>query len=271
MAARIILGLMTFSPDVNAGGRLLSVSDLTTALDKFSARGYTELNTARTQGGWKERGFTIGTKVFPQYAGAHGPETLTAAFKTSLTELGTDCIFYHHAPDRYTPFTTTLSTLNNLHRAGKFRRLGLSNFSAFKLAEIVTTCHANNWIRIESGLLPACRRYGIDFIAYSTIVASLLSGPVFQGVGLCGGGGVWLVHHSRIDVSRWDGIILGVSKLGQLEGSMDALERGQLDGEMLEEVERVGRTARVDDRPFRYGEPYGYETAEVLFGEGEDE
>ncbi|KAK0648051.1 NADP-dependent oxidoreductase domain-containing protein [Cercophora newfieldiana] len=338
MAPRIILGLMTFAPDPNAGGRLLSVSDLTTAFEQFSARGYTELDTARSYGGgaqegftrqagWKERGFSIATKVYPLYAGAHRAEDITAAFETSLQELDVDCvdIFYIHAPDRTTPFTTTLAALNTLHTQGKFRRLGLSNFSAFEVAEIVTTCHANNWVRptvyqgvynviqrgVEAELIPACRRYGIDFIAYSPIAGGLLSGnltspdevpeegrfsdkflggfmrghyfrdSVFAAVaelkGVAERKGVsmieialrWLVHHSKIDVNKGDGIVLGVSKLEHLGSNLDALEKGPLDVGVLEALEKVYKIAKVDQKPFWYGElVYGYHTSKELFGNG---
>lgn len=67
----------------------------------------------------------------------------------SLRLLQTDCIdiFYLHAPDRSTPFTTTLQTVNELHKEGKFRQFGLSNFTAFEVAEISLTCHAKGWVR----------------------------------------------------------------------------------------------------------------------------
>jgi aflatoxin B1 aldehyde reductase len=100
---RIILGLMTFAPDENTGARLFQLSDLTTALDKFQARGFTELDTARAYGGgqqegvtrqagWKERGIKIATKVWPKYPGIHKAEGITSELEMSLKELGTDCV-----------------------------------------------------------------------------------------------------------------------------------------------------------------------------------
>ena len=69
--------------------------------------------------------------------------------ETSLKELGTDCvdIFYLHAADRSVPFTETLEALNQLHKEGKFVRLGLSNFTAFEVAEMVITCKERGWVR----------------------------------------------------------------------------------------------------------------------------
>jgi len=109
--SRVILGLMTFGPDANAGARITTLPEYNTFLDHFQAAGYNEVDTARTyvggmqeaftrQANWKDRGLTIATKVYPSQPGMHDPETLTEAFNTSLKELGTDCvdIFYLHAP-----------------------------------------------------------------------------------------------------------------------------------------------------------------------------
>jgi aflatoxin B1 aldehyde reductase len=79
--------------------------------------------------------------------------------------------------------------MDKLHKAGKFVRLGLSNFTAFEVAEVVITCKYNGWIRptiyqgmynfitrsIESELVPACRRYGIDIVVYNPIAGGLFS------------------------------------------------------------------------------------------------
>ncbi|KAK3346351.1 NADP-dependent oxidoreductase domain-containing protein [Lasiosphaeria hispida] len=202
---RIILGLMGFAPDENTGARLHKVDDLKQALDIFQARGYSELDTARAYGGgaqegftrqagWKERGFSIATKVYPIPPGNHAPEIITREFETSLRELGTDSvdIAYLHAPDRSIPFALTLAAMDALHKAGKFQRLGLSNFAAFEVAEVVLTCARRGWVRptvyqavyncmqrgIEAELLPACRRYGLDVVVYSPIVGGLLSGQI---------------------------------------------------------------------------------------------
>ncbi|KAK3314110.1 aldo/keto reductase [Apodospora peruviana] len=195
---RIILGLMTFAPDENTGARLTDLQDLKTALDIFQRRGFTELDTARSYGGgaqegytrragWKERGMTIATKVFPVPPGNHEPEVITKHFETSLKELGTDCV-----DDRSVPFAATLEAMNRLHQQGKFKQLGLSNFTSFEVAEIVMTCKYHNWVRptiyqavyncmqrsIERELIPALRRYGLDLVIYSPIVGGLLTGSV---------------------------------------------------------------------------------------------
>jgi aflatoxin B1 aldehyde reductase len=82
--------------------------------------------------------------------------------------------------------------LDKLYNAGKFVRLGLSNFTAFEVAEIVMTCKFNGWVRptvyqamyncitrsIEAELVPACRRYGLDIVVYNPIAGGLFSGKI---------------------------------------------------------------------------------------------
>lgn len=79
------------------------------------------------------------------------------------------------------PFADTLEAVDKLHRAGKFRRLGLSNYASFEVAEIAMTCAHNGLVRptvyqalyncvqrtIEDELIPTCRRYGISVDVYS--------------------------------------------------------------------------------------------------------
>ncbi|KAI9644098.1 hypothetical protein NHQ30_007450 [Ciborinia camelliae] len=207
---RIILGLANFGPDTSAGARITSLDEYNTLLDHFQAAGYNEVDTARTYIGgkqeaftreakWQERGLSLATKVYPSEAGCHSEAELTSRFETSLKELGTDCvdIFYLHAAvrtlelsDRSTPFTESLATLNKLHKQGKFVQLGLSNFTAFEVAEIVMHCKYNHWVRptiyqgmynaitrsLASELIPCCKRYGLSVVIYNPIAGGLFSG-----------------------------------------------------------------------------------------------
>lgn len=98
---------------------------------------------------WKDRGFTLATKVYPYKAGVHEPESLKEHFNTSLKELGTDAvdIFYLHAPDRSVPFEKTLEAVNELHKEGKFVQLGLSNYAAWEVAEIWNIAKERGWVK----------------------------------------------------------------------------------------------------------------------------
>ncbi|KAK3331838.1 NADP-dependent oxidoreductase domain-containing protein [Cercophora scortea] len=200
---RVILGLMTIGPDEDNGARITSLDVFNEVLDEFQARGYTELDTARLynvgkqeaftrEANWKARGLQIATKVYPLPPGTHKADILTQQFEISLKELGTDCvdIAYLHAPDRSVPFAETLEAMDKLHRAGKFKTFGISNYTAFEVAEIVMTCQYHGWVRpsiyqagynipsrhIEAELIPACRRYGLDIVVYSPIAGGLVAG-----------------------------------------------------------------------------------------------
>jgi len=80
--------------------------------------------------------------------------------------------------------------MNELHKQGKFVQLGLSNFTAFEVAEVVMTCKANGWVRptiyqgmynaitrsLERELIPACHRYGLDVVVYNPVAGGIFSG-----------------------------------------------------------------------------------------------
>lgn len=74
---------------------------------------------------------------------------LRANVEESLRQLKTDRldIFYLHAPDRSVPFEKTLEETNRLYEEGTFKRLGLSNYTAFEVAEIVMICREKGWVR----------------------------------------------------------------------------------------------------------------------------
>lgn len=202
---RVILGLMTFGPDETTGARITTVDEYGKVLDLFQQRGYSEVDTARVyvggkqeafsrEVGWKDRGLTLATKVKYPSPGDNTADKVKASVETSLKELGTECVdlLYLHAADRATPFAETLGALDELHKAGKFVKLGISNFTAFEVAEICLTCKYNNWVRpsvyqgmynvitrgIEPELLPACRRYGLDVVVYNPIAGGLFSGKI---------------------------------------------------------------------------------------------
>ncbi|KAI0427800.1 NADP-dependent oxidoreductase domain-containing protein [Xylaria sp. FL1042] len=203
---RIILGLMTFGPDADAGARITDVNEFRRCLDRFQERGYNEVDTARVytarkqeaftrEAGWKDRGLTLATKFqYPNSDGDNTPQKVVESLETSLSELGTDCvdICYLHAADRATPFAETLEAIDKLHKAGKFVRLGLSNFTAAEVAEVVMICKYNGWVRptiyqgmynaitrgIEPELIPTCRRYGLEVVVYNPIAGGLFSGKI---------------------------------------------------------------------------------------------
>ncbi|CBX94630.1 hypothetical protein LEMA_P116330.1 [Plenodomus lingam JN3] len=146
------------------------------------------------QAKWQDRGLALATKVYPYEPGVHKPDRLREHFTTSLNELGADCvdIFYLHAPDHSVPFEETLEAVNELHKAGKFVNLGLSNYAAWEVAEIYNICKERGWVKptiyqamynaitraIEPELIPACRKYGLDIVVYNPLAGGLFSGKI---------------------------------------------------------------------------------------------
>lgn len=123
---------------------------------------------------------------------SHSTAPLPPAPWRAQTDVWNPQICYLHAADRATPFAETLEAMDKLHKAGKFVQLGLSNFTAFEVAEIVMTCKYNGWVRptiyqamyncitrgIDAELVPACRRYGLDVVVYNPIAGGLFSGKI---------------------------------------------------------------------------------------------
>ena len=74
---------------------------------------------------------------------------LTGAIERSLKRLGTDYIdlFQLHGFDAQTPVEETLSTLENLIRAGKIRYIGCSNFSGWHLMKSLAASERHGWSR----------------------------------------------------------------------------------------------------------------------------
>lgn len=95
------------------------------------------------------QGFLIDTKILSFFPGAHNPERIIASQKESFELLGVDKvnILYLHSPDRETPFIDALRTMNELYKQGKFEKLGISNYTASEVAEIVAICDKNGFVR----------------------------------------------------------------------------------------------------------------------------
>jgi aflatoxin B1 aldehyde reductase len=109
----------------------------------------------------------------------------------SLAALKTDSVdlWYLHAPDRSVPLETTLDTVQELYKEGKFKRWGVSNYMAWEVAAICEICDKNGWEKpkvyqgvynalhrtVENELLPCLRRYGIAFYAFNPLAGGYLT------------------------------------------------------------------------------------------------
>jgi aryl-alcohol dehydrogenase-like predicted oxidoreductase len=114
------------------------------------------------------------------------------AADASLKRLGTDYldIYYLHKEDHDTPLEETVHAMGDLMRAGKIRYFGVSNYRAWRVAEICNLCdragidrpivsqpYYNAMNRMpETEHLPACAHYGLGVIAYSPLARGVLTG-----------------------------------------------------------------------------------------------
>jgi len=114
------------------------------------------------------------------------------ACEASLRRLGTDFIdvYYLHKEDHRTPLDETVRAVADLIRAGKVRYLGLSNYRAWRIAEICRLCDAAGIDRPavlqpyynmlnrqpEVELLPASGHFGLGVAPYSPLARGVLTG-----------------------------------------------------------------------------------------------
>lgn len=119
------------------------------------------------------------------------------ACEDGLRRLGTDYIdiYYLHKEDHDTPLAETVSALADLVRQGKVRYVGLSNYRAWRIAEICHLCdragidrpvvlqpYYNIMNRMpEVELLPACGFYGLGVVPYSPLARGVLTGKYAPG------------------------------------------------------------------------------------------
>lgn len=114
------------------------------------------------------------------------------AADNSLKRLGTDYIdvYYLHKEDHSTPLDETVKAMGDLIKAGKIRYFGISNYRAWRLAEIcriadelgidrpiVSQPYYNAMNRMpEVEHLPACGHFGLGVVPYSPLARGVLTG-----------------------------------------------------------------------------------------------
>jgi len=114
------------------------------------------------------------------------PAYVRASCDASLNRLGTDYIdlYYQHRVDPDVPIEDTVGAMAELVADGKVRYLGLSEASA-EVLERANKVHPISalqteyslWSRdVEDDILPAARRLGIGFVAYSPLGRGFLTG-----------------------------------------------------------------------------------------------
>jgi aryl-alcohol dehydrogenase-like predicted oxidoreductase len=114
------------------------------------------------------------------------PLSIREQLESSLRRLGVDYVdlYQIHWPDPDVPFDDTVAELEKLKTEGKFRYLGVSNFSLSQLNDIRRTtdivsyqAHYSLLKRdIEADILPYCRENKLSVLGYGTLAAGILAG-----------------------------------------------------------------------------------------------
>lgn len=117
---------------------------------------------------------------------------IVQACEGSLRRLGTDYIdiYYLHKEDHSTPLEETVRAMGELIQQGKVRYFGISNYRAWRVAEICNICdrlgiprpvvsqpYYNAMNRMpEVEHFPACHFYGLGIVPYSPLARGVLTG-----------------------------------------------------------------------------------------------
>ncbi len=146
--------------------------------------------------------FVLATKVANVVQGVEGSgglkrDWIMRACEDSLRRLRTDRIdlYYLHKEDHGTPLEETVGAIAELIRAGKIRHFGVSNYRAWRLAEVCRLCDAAGIARpvasqpyyhamyrtVETEHLPACGYFGLGVVSYSPLARGLLTGKYAPG------------------------------------------------------------------------------------------
>ncbi|XP_044130947.1 aflatoxin B1 aldehyde reductase member 4-like [Bufo gargarizans] len=293
---RTVLGAMEFGNRMDA-----KTSDQ--VMQEFLRRGYDEVDTAHFYAGGEserilgEMGLSARVKIATKANPLEGnknlkPESVRQQLEASLKRLKTSSVhlFYLHIPDHKTPLEETLAACQDLYLEGKFKELGLSNYTSWEVMKIYCICKERNWVlptvyqgmyngmtrQVETELLPCLRQLGIRFYAYNPLAGGLLTGRYkyedkdgeqapsrffgtawaelyrtrywkkhhFQAIDLVqralqeaygedrptltSAALRWMYHHSKLQGSQGDAVILGMSSLQQFVQNLDGAEEGPL-------------------------------------------
>ena len=194
---KLILGTMTFGESVfnPQAGEFINA---------FLDAGYEELDTAYVYNdGTCERllgevlprlgrPYRIATKVNPRISGRLDGEAAYKQVNESLERMNLPSVdtIYLHFPDPKTPVESVLEAMADLHRQGKYKELGLSNFPAWMVTDVWHICDSRGWVKptvfqgiynpltrkAETELNACLNHFDMRFYAYNPLAGGLLTG-----------------------------------------------------------------------------------------------
>ncbi|KAL7413851.1 NADP-dependent oxidoreductase domain-containing protein [Mrakia frigida] len=241
----------------------------------------------------------------------HTEESIRACIKASFEALRVDSVplWYLHGPDRSTPWAETFGATDKLFKEGKFERLGISNYKASEVEEILSLCDEKGWCKptvyqgpynaiqrqIEPELIPVMRKWGMSLIAFNPLLGGFLTslktadsqaeaGSRFDpngGVGKLYRGRYWkdeyfaasakldeaaklasttmpalvlrwIQHHSVLDPTLGDRVLIGASNHTQLDDNLTGLEGGPLDASIVALIDEAAKLVKDSSPPYHH-------------------
>lgn len=207
--SELCLGAMTFGRETDKADSIRIMNDFGAAGGNFidTADIYSRGGSEDIVGDWlatqPRDQWVIATKVRFDMSDAPNDVGLSRSHilrgvENSLRRLKTDYIdvYQAHCWDARTPLEETLSTFDQLVKAGKVRYIGVSNFKAYQLQKAVDLSRAKNWEvftslqplynlldrSIEWELVDVCRNEGLGIIPWSPLRGGWLTGKYHRGM-----------------------------------------------------------------------------------------
>lgn len=117
---------------------------------------------------------------------------IVSAVDASLKRLDTDYIdlYYMHAPDYETRIEESLEAMSGLVKTGKIRYVGVSNFAAWQVADMLAVCDKRGYVApvisqnvynaitrgVETELVPFLLEHKLGMAVYNPIAGGFLAG-----------------------------------------------------------------------------------------------
>lgn len=210
--SKACLGTMTFGGQVSEKD---SIRMIDAALDQginfvdtadIYYNGASEVATGKALVGRREN-VILATKVYnPMSADVNdrglNRRHLIQGLEQSLRRLQTDYvdIYYLHQPDYQTPIEETLETMDTLVKSGKVRYVGVSNYAAWQISDLLAAAREFHWIMpsvtqnvynlltrgIEGELVPMAMHHNLGVIVYNPLMSGMLTGKHQKGHAVAG-------------------------------------------------------------------------------------
>lgn len=202
LVSELSLGAMTFGGQTNEADSM-AIMDYAfehgiNVLD--TANAYNQGESEKIVGKWlkdRREKVILATKVGNEVSsgdgsGGLGRRNIRMQFDASRKRLDTDYvdIYYLHQPDYHTSLEETLDTMNELVHKGLVHYIGVSNYAAWQIADILAICEKYDYVRpvmtqnvynlitrgIEAELLPFLKTHEVGLTAYNPLAAGILVG-----------------------------------------------------------------------------------------------